>query len=326
MLVNEKDDVTNWLLDSDPSIRWQVMQNILHVPAEEVATERSKVATEGWGATLLGNQSNNGTWNPDHRFPEIDTLRSLNLLCDMGLDPKSEQAKHAIAKVQENVLWLMKISREELPENEDISWWHSSFFSGEVEPCINGRVVRIGAYFGVDVQPLVERLLSEQMADGGWNCEQGRGSTRGSFHTTINVLEGLLEFEQANANAIYVTEARERGQEYLLKRHLFKSLSTGEPIKVDGKGSHNWTQFSYPAGWRYDILRGLDYFCKAGVIQDPRMAETLAILESKRDNNGKWAIDIIYDEEPIAESEAEEDKPSYWNTLRAMRVLEYFSD
>jgi hypothetical protein len=181
------------------------------------------------------------------------------LLHDMGLDPASEQAKRAVGRVRENVKWLMNITQDELPKDEDISWWHKPFFAGEVEPCINGRVVTVGAYFGVDMHPLVDRLLGEQMTDGGWNCDQEIGSTRGSFHTTINVLEGLLEFERATGGSPAVKAARERGQEYLLSRHLFKRLSTGEPIEHDRKGGPVWTQFSYPAGWRYDILRGLDY-------------------------------------------------------------------
>jgi hypothetical protein len=312
-------------MDSDPSIRWQVMQDLLHASADKVTSEQAKVATEGWGATILANQSENGTWNPDHRFPEMATLRSLSLLCDMGLDPRSEQAKHAIARVQSNVRWLMKISEEELPKDEDISWWRNPFFVGEVEPCINGRVLRVGAYFGMDMQALVDRLLGEQMADGGWNCEQEAGSKRGSFHTTINVLEGLLEFEQSTRKSPDVSAALERGHEYLLQRHLFRRLSTGEPIKEGLKDTHNWTQFSYPVGWRYDILRGLDYLCKAEVVLDPRMAEAIEVVKSKRDRKGRWPLDIRYEEELVAELDVEEGQPSYWNTLRSMRVLVWYS-
>jgi hypothetical protein len=242
----------------------------------------------------------------------------------MGLDPASEQAKRAVGRVRENVKWLMNITQDELPKDEDISWWHKPFFAGEVEPCMNGRVVTVGAYFGVDMHPLVDRLLGEQMTDGGWNCDQEIGSTRGSFHTTINVLEGLLEFERATGGSPAAKVARGRGQEYLLSRHLFKRLSTGEPIENDRKGGPVWTQFSYPAGWRYDILRALDYFRDAGVAPDPRMAEAIEIVASKRDADGRWALGIMHPDEVIAEPSIAEGSPSCWNTLRALRVLRRF--
>jgi hypothetical protein len=219
----------------------------------------------------------------------------------------------------------MNISQDELPKDEDISWWHKPFFAGEVEPCINGRVVTVGAYFGVDMHPLVDRLLGEQMADGGWNCDQEIGSTRGSFHTTINVLEGLLEFERATGGSPAVKAAREHGQEYLLSRHLFKQLSTGEPIEHDRKGGPVWTQFSFPAGWRYDILRGLLYLRSADVAPDPRTAEAIEIVASKCDTDGRWALGIMHPDEVIAEPGITEGSPSRWNTLRALQVLNWYS-
>ena len=161
-----KRSAIQWLLDSDPSIRWQAMRDLTDAFDEEIAAERAKIATDGWGATLLAAQSEDGTWPADPRFPEWPTLRTLLLLHDMGLDPASEQAKRAVGRVQENVKWLMNITQEELPKDEDISWWHKPFFAGEVEPCINGRVVTVGAYYGVDMHPLVDRLLGEQMAAG----------------------------------------------------------------------------------------------------------------------------------------------------------------
>jgi len=316
--------VVSWLLASDPSIRWQVMRDLIGAPAGEVATERARVATDGWGATLLSAQSEDGTWPGDPRFPEWPTLRTLLLLHDMGLDPASEQARRAVGRVRENVKWLMNITQDELPKDEDISWWHKPFFAGEVEPCINGRVVTVGAYYMVDMQPLVDRLLGEQMTDGGWNCDQEIGSTRGSFHSTINVLEGLLEFERATGGSPTVRVARERGQEYLLSRHLFKRLSTGEAIVHDRKGGPVWTQFSYPAGWRYDILRGLDYLRNAGAAPDPRLAEAIEILTSRRYTDGRWVLGIMHPDEVIAEPGIGEGSPSRWNTLRAMRVLKWY--
>lgn len=322
--MSNENQALQWLLDSDPAIRWQALRDLSHAPAADVAAERAKVATQGWGATLLSAQAEDGTWPGEARFPEWPTLRTLLLLHDMGLDPTSEPAKRAVARVRANVKWLMAIPQEELPKDEDISWWHRPFFAGEVEPCINGRVVTIGAYFGEDMQPLVERLLGEQMADGGWNCDQESGSTRGSFHTTICVLEGLLEFERATGSSAAITAARERGQEYLLARRLFKRLSTGEAIEKDRKDGLSFTQFSYPAGWRYDILRGLDYLRAAGVAPDPRMAEAIQIISAKRDAAGRVPLGIMHPDEVVAEPGATEGSPSRWNTLRAMRVLGWY--
>lgn len=317
--------VLDWLLHSDPSIRWQVMRDLLDAPAEEVAAERSRMVTEGWGASILETQADHGTWSGETRFPEWTVLRTLLLLHDMGLDPTSEQARRAVARVRDNILWLMNIKQEELPKDEDIGWWHKPFFEGEVEPCINGRVVTIGAYFGEDMQPLVERLLNEQMADGGWNCDQEIGSTRGSFHTTICVLEGLLEFERATGNSPLVKSARERGQEYLLERHLFKRLSTGEAIQHDRKGGPAWDQFSYPPGWRYDVLRGSDFLRSSGIKPDSRMKEAMDIIASKCYASGRWVLGIVHPDELVAEPGVAEGMPSRWNTLRALRVLKWYS-
>jgi hypothetical protein len=313
-----------WLLDSDPSIRWQAMRDLTDASEDEIAAERARIATQGWGAALLAAQSEDGTWPGDERFPEWPTLRTLLLLHDMGLDPVSQAASRAVERVRENVRWLMNIKPEELPEDEDISWWHKPFFAGEVEPCINGRVVTIGAYFGMDMQPLVERLLGEQMEDGGWNCDQETGSVRGSFNTTINVLEGLLEFERATGGSPAVKAASRRGQEYLLSRHMFRRLSTGEAITHDRKDGSVWTNFSYPAGWHYDLLRGLHYLRSAGVAPDPRMAEAIQIVVSRRDAAGRWALGIMHPEEIIAEPGITEGSPSRWNTLRAMQVLHWY--
>lgn len=326
-MAQSPDSALRWLLDSDPAIRWQVMRDLTHESADRVAAERAKVATQGWGAALLAAQRADGTWAGNERFPEWVTLRTLLLLHDMGLDPASEPAKRAIALVRANVQWLMNISRDELPKDEDISWWRSPFFVGEVEPCINGRVVTIGAYFGENMSPLVDRLLGEQMADGGWNCGQEEGSTRGSFHTTINVLEGLLEYERAKGGDATVAAARRKGEEYLLERHLFRSLSTRKPIEFDRKTElpATWDQFSYPAGWRYDILRAMDYLRAAGVAADSRIDEAVQIIASKRDADGRWALGIVHPDEVVAEPGVAEGQPSRWNTLRALRVLDWYA-
>ena len=239
-LPRPKKAVIKWLLDSDPAIRWQVLRDLTMESAEMVAAERQRVAAEGWGARLLALQGSDGKWSGDN-FPArwASTFYALLLLMDMGLDPTSEQAQRAINLVRRKVTWGQEFG-------------NSPFFEGEVEPCINGRVLALGSYFGFASTRLVDRLLSEQLEDGGWNCE-APPSRRSSFHTTICVLEGLLAYEKASGANLAVTDARLRAQEYLLARHLFRRLSTGEVI------DRSWLRFSYPPTWHYDVLRGLDY-------------------------------------------------------------------
>src|SRR5512134_1704324 len=226
--------VIQWLLDSDPSIRWQVMQDLIGAPAEEVAAERAKVATEGWGARLLALQGADGSWAGTAFNSGWDsTMHVLSLLRELGLDPTSDEARRAVGLVRDRVTWR--------GWDWDGTWrgWDfagNPFFAGEVEPCINGQVGASGAYFGQDTRRILDRLLREQLPDGGWNCEAENGSTRSSFNTTICVLEALLEHERAAGAGREVTEARHRGEEYLLERRLFRRRSTGEPIARDRKG------------------------------------------------------------------------------------------
>ena len=309
---NPKSSAIQWLLDSDPSIRWQVMRDLTDAHDEEVVAERAKVATEGWGVQLLTSQGVDGYWGTGTSNPEWVTLRTLLLLREMGLNPTSEGARRAVARVRDNVTW-----KGVLPQ--DAAWHGKPFFTGEVEPCINGRVLAVGSYFGEDVQGIVDRLLSEQMSDGGWNCEQESGSTRGSFHTTICVLEGFLEYEQATGGSPVVKSARERGQEYLLKRRMLRRLSNGEVI------DSAWTLFSFPTGYHYDVLRGLQYLRKAGITPDARMAEAIDIVASKQDVDGRWPLENVHPNELDAEPGVAEAQPSRWNTLRALQVLNWYS-
>ncbi len=302
----------HWLLDSDPSIRWQALRDLTDVSEEQVAVERARVATEGWGAALLAKQAADGFWGVGAPNPEWASLQALLLLRDMGLDPASEQARRAVDRVRDNVRW-----QGVLPQ--DAACHARPLFAGEVEPCINGRVVAAGAYFGQDVQGIVDRLLGEQMADGGWNCEQECGSTRGSFHTTICVLEGLLEHERASGGSAHVTAARERGQAYVLERHLFRRRSGGAVIDPA------WTQFSFPTGYHYDVLRGLEYLRSAGVKPDVRRAEAIDLVVSKRDAAGRWPLEQVHPDQLDAEPGTEQGQPSRWNTLRASRVLDWYT-
>lgn len=307
--------VIQWLLDSDPSIRWQVMRDLLNAPAEEVAAERARVATEGLGAQLLALQGEDGSWaGAAWNRGWNSTMHVLWLLRDLGLDPASDQARHAVGLVRDHVTWQGWEAYEGNP-----------FFVGEVEPCINGQVGAAGAYFRQDVRGIIDRLLSEQLPDGGWNCEAQNGSTRSSFNTTICVLEALLEYEQSVEASPEVTAARLRGQEYLLERRLFRRRSTGEVIERDRKSGTNWTRFAFPTWWHYDVLRGLEYLRSAAVTPDERVAEAIELVESKRDANGRWLLETRYPGEMPVEIDEGEGRPSRWNTLRALRVLNWYS-
>jgi hypothetical protein len=305
--------VIDWLLDSDPSIRWQVMRDLTHEPAGVVAAERSRVATEGWGARLLALQAPDGLWGGRPWSQDwTDTFHVLELLRRFGLDPESEQARRAVGLVREQVVW-----RGGAPE--ETPWADNRFFEGEVEPCINGNVVATGSYFGVDMTSLVDRLLGEQLPDGGWNCEVERGATVSSFGTTINVLEGLLEHQRSISGSARVEEARRRGEEYVLERKLFRRKSTGEVIDP------TWLQFAFPTWWHYDVLRGLEYLRDAKVKLDDRVAEAIAVVEGNRDLDGRWPLQNVYVGEAHFQMEDGEGKASRWNTIRAMRVLDWFS-
>jgi hypothetical protein len=314
---DSKSALISWLLDSDPSIRWQAMRDLTDAPVAEVAAERARVATVGAGARLLALQAPDGRWGGAAWNRGWDaTMHVLSLLREMGLDPEGEEARRSVGLVRDRVTWRGCGP----PEVDD-----NPFFAGEVEPCINGQVGAAGAYFGQDVRGIVDRLLAEQLPDGGWNCEAANGSTRSSFNTTICVLECLLEYERAAGGRREVTRARLRGQEYLLERRLCRLRSTGERIERDRKGGADWSRFAFPTWWHYDVLRGLEYLRRAGVAPDERVAEAIHLLVSKRDGDGKWPLETRYPGRMPIETNEGEGKPSRWNTLRALRVLDWYS-
>jgi hypothetical protein len=309
------DPVVAWLLDGDPAIRWQAMRDLTDAARHDVAAERARVATEGWGAELLALQAPDGRWGGTAWNRGFDsTLHVLSLLREMGLDPASREARRATELVCDRVTWEGCGPRE-VERNR--------FFEGEVEPCINGQVAAVGAYFGHDVAGIVDRLLAEQLPDGGWNCEAENGSTRASFNTTICVLEALLEYEQAVGGDAHVQSARLRGQEYLLERRLFRRKSTGEAIERDRKGGAAWTRFAFPTWWHYDVLRGLEYLRRAGVTADERVAEAVGIVAAKRAGDGRWPLETRYPGKMPIELDGGAGTACRWTTLRALRVLRF---
>ncbi len=305
---------TDWLLDGDPAIRWQALRDLTDSAPGEVAAERARVSVEGWGGQLLALQDADGRWDGgtyrpgwvDESKPFFDawtaTHFSLLLLRDYGLDPESPEARRAVALVRENVRW-------------DVN--DALYFEGETEPCINGLVVANGAYFGEVVDGIVERLMGDQLPDGGWNCwAEARAS---SFHTTICVLEGLLAWEQTEGSSEEVAAARRAGEEYLLERGLLRGRSTG--LIIDPR----FTMFSFPTRWYYDVLRALDYFRSTGAGPDSRCAEAIELVMSKGDEEGRWPLENTHDGATHFEMEGPDGFPSRWNTLRARRVLRWAS-
>ncbi len=304
----DRQAVIKWLLDSDPAIRWQVMRDLTHEPKEVVAAERSRVASEGWGAQLLALQTADGHWGDDQNHGWMTTNDALTLLRTFGPDPADEKVLRAIGLVQDRITWWQLDGRP--------------FFDGETEACINGRILAAGAYFGAAVDRLLDRLLSEQLEDGGWNCE-APPSKRSSFHSTICVLEGLLEYEKARGPMTVVTDARQRAQDYLLERRMLRSLSSGEVI------DRGWTRFAFPARWHYDVLRGLDYLRNAGVKPDERTAGAVGVVAQRRHQNGRWPLNVLYTDPRIQipiDMEAGVGRASRWNTLRALRVLDWYGN
>ncbi len=309
----------DWLLDSDPAIRWQVLQDLEGAPAEIVVADRNRVSTEGWGARLLALQGTDGQWEGGACFPSHSqnwkreglgqpwtaTLPTLQLLRDFGVAPGCERVRRAVELVHRHCRWE-----------------HAGqpFFQGEVEPCINGRALALGVYFGYEMDALAERLIGEQLADGGWNCEAENGSVRSSFATTINVLEGLLAHEQATGGTAESRAARRRGEEYLLERRLFRGKRSGEVVNPA------WLQFSFPSRWQYDVMRGLSYFRATGERPDPRVREAMDLVRSRRQDDGTWLLENTHRGAVHFVLEAGDGKPSRWNTLRALRVLAWYNE
>jgi hypothetical protein len=299
-------DAIDWLRNSDPAVGWQAMRDLTDASPAAIVAERARVPHEGIGARVLGSQGSDGAWHRADDPVWLPTLYTFLLLRATGVDPADSAVESTVARLEAGFEW-----DEEFRDKP-----YKTFFEGEVEPCINGGVLALGAYFGRPTESLAHRLLGEQLDDGGWNCEAPK-STRSSFHTTICVLEGLLEYERAVGSTPEIAAARRRGEEYLLKRSLFRKLSTGEVANLA------FLKFAFPPRYHYDVLRALDYLRDAGIQPDERLGDALHIVENRRQANGRWLLDDAHDEAlafPFDESVGE---PSRWNTLRALRVLRW---
>ena len=243
----------------------------------------------------------------------LPTLFTFLLLRATGVERTDVAVESAVARAEANLRW----NDQDCWELRAAELGGNPLFEGEVEPCINGGVLALGGYFGRPTESLARRLAGEQLADGGWNCEAPK-SARSSFHTTICVLEGLLEYERAAGAEAEISTARKRGEEYLLERGLFRRLSTGKVANLE------FLEFAFPPRYHYDVLRALDYFRAAGAVPDARMKDAVEIVKNKRQSDGRWQLDASYGEAlalPLNETIGE---PSRWNTLRALRVLRWY--
>lgn len=302
--------VIDWLMEGDPAIRWQVMQDLLDADPAEVAAERARVAREGWGAALLAARGADGQWAGGAHFPTTEpelpgqpwtsTSHVLTELRLLGLDPHSPEAREVVDDVRRVTRW----------EHDGQPFWE-----GEVEPCINGALVTNGVYYGVPVDGVVERLLGERMADGGWNCEQERGSVRSSFDTTIAVVEAMAAQERVTDDP-RVHEARLGGEAYLLERGLLRRRSTGEVVDED------YLRLAFPPRWHYDVLRALEHFRAVGATPDERMREAIGVVRGKRQGDGTWPLDVRWGGDARIDHGAV-GEPNRWITLQALRVLRW---
>ena len=317
--MNTPGNVIAWLLDSDPAISWQAMRDLTDVAPSAIASERARVPREGIGAEILAHQQPDGSWRRADEPLWLSTLFTFLLLRATGVDPADPAIVCAAARLEAGLRWNDLGGCWELRPPETGG---NTFFEGEEEPCINGGALVVGSYFDHSEESLARLLLNEQLDDGGWNCEAPR-SVRSSFHTTICVLEGLLEYErspQASSRIVpLIADARHRGEEYLLARSLFRRLSTGQIAHPA------FLELAFPPRYHYDVLRALDYFRAARARPDPRMRDAVNLVESRRQDDGRWLLDRAYDEALALSFGETPGQPSRWNTLRALRVLRWYN-
>ena len=309
MIRELQPDVAEWLLDGDPSIRWQVMSDVLGVRASAVKRERRRVATEGWGARLLASQDRTGTWGGGLYNPKwTSTTYTMLLLRDFGLPPNAS-VHRACALLLDNGLRPDGGVNFGRPERS--------------ETCITGMVLSIVCRYGYDdrrLDTIADYLLDQQMPDGGWNCRYPRGAVHASVNTTISVLEGLRDYQlHRRRKHREVRAAQSRGREFLLVHHLFRSHRTGRIIKPE------FTRLSFPPRWHYDILRALDYFQSVDAPRDPRLEEAIGLLRKKQRLDGRWPLEHIYTGKSFFQLERV-GSPSRWITMRALRVLRWWEN
>lgn len=305
-----------WLLDSDPALRWQVERDLLEAPPAVWQATRARVATEGFGAELLRHQDADGQWAGGPFFPAgwewgsgepqpwTATTWVLKDLRELGV-PAS--ALEGTAEKLAATRW----------EYDDLPYW-----GGEVDCCINSWTLSNGLWLGADVDAIVDWFLDHQLEDGGWNCEWGEGSQVSSFHSTLNALIALLDYQRVPGDPARVAAARRSGEEYLLSRALFRRRSRGEPF-------NEWVfSLAHPRRAYYNVLAAADYFRGAaeadGTAPDLRMEEAIENIRSQRQPDGWWLQGHRLPGAVWFHQDSPTGEPSKWVTLQAMRVLNWW--
>ena len=317
------EELLDWLVDTDPALRWQVERDLAGAPPEVWEATRARVPKEGMGARLLALQDEDGQWaggayfpgradaralnrpDDDDGQPYTATTWSLNALREWGV-PASELGDTA-DKLAANSRW----------EYDDLPYW-----GGEVDCCINAWTLANGTWLGADVSGLVDWFEEHQREEGGWNCEWVNGSPRSSFHSTLNAVRGILFHERATGGHDGLRRARKRGQEYLLQRRLRYRATTGEPVGP-------WVDLlAYPHRWVYTSVRALDHLREAsqydGVPPDPRAADAVERLRVARGEDGRWRQGTRYKGQVWFDADVAVGEPSPWVTFQALRVLDWW--
>jgi len=302
------DVILTWLAEGDPAIRWQLERDLLHRPPEAWEATRAQVGRIGWGRQLLNRQDEGGTWGEGLYGPKwTSTTYTLLLLRRLGLPPSNSQAIAGCRRLLDDADWVDG---------------GLSLFTGQqlAETCINGMILSLLSYYDVSdsrIDSVVEMLLMGSMIDGGWNCEDYRGATHSSFHTTISVLEGLLEWKRRTGSSD-ADSAIAGGHEFMLRHQIHLSHRTGDVI------NQAWSTFHFPPRWHYDVLRGLEHLQDADAPTDDRAAGAIELVRSKRRKDGRWGKGSQYSGRVHFVLEPGRE-PGRWNTLRALRVLNWWN-
>ena len=315
-------DVITWLLDTDPALRWQVERDLLDAPEQQWRDTRARIPHEGFGAALLERQDpETGLWAGGAFFPAgyledpesellpgqpwTATTWSLTTLREWGMDPAPLTARDTAAKLARNARWEF---------DPTLPYW-----GGEVDVCINAMTLANGLWLGADVESLATWFVEHRMAEGGWNCEWENGSTRASFHSTLNALRALHAHEQRTGGTAATAEVQRAGEEYLLRRNLTRRLTTGEIVGP-------WVDhFLYPSRHIYTALGALDHFRATGR-RDPRMQEAITLVQDAQQPDGTWLQQHVLPGEVWFEIDVGVGQSSPWLTAQALRVLRWWNE
>jgi len=304
----KENHLIEWLLSGDVSIQYQVYRDLFGRKNKQL---RKRISTEGWGAGLLSFRKEDGYWGRGFYQPKwTSTHYTILELKNLGISLDNREIRQTISLI---------VKSHKGPDG-------GIYPIGTIKKsdvCVNGMFLNYATYFGMkedDLKSIIDFLLIEHMNDGGFNCYSNRkGATHSSMHTTLSVIEGILEYSRNGYKYRLgeLQEAEAESREFLLRHKLFRSHRTGKII------DKKMLMLSYPSRWRYDILRALDYFCFAGVEYDTRMDEAINVLLKKRRANGRWPLQAKHPGQTHFDME-KTGEPSRWNTLRALRVLNHF--